>query len=275
MANDETLEGVLSRYPGFEKELRPMLEASLALRRFEDVAASAEFKRRSKTALQAHMRAHPRTAIAVRRPAVFRYAVGFAMLLLAFTTTGTALAQSALPGQALYSWKLASERVWRRVHVNRVYVDLELSSRRLHELIAVQGDPERAAEALQAYAASLEVLQNDVKLAPKNALSARNVISAHKEAVRSLLSGRGEDPEEFFTILPTLDEVIEKNPDQNEPATTPDMQIPIITVIPPLGGKHEDDDDQGGGSSASEDNEAGPSLGETINGAIDELLGLP
>jgi hypothetical protein len=274
MGKGETLEGVLSRYPEVADELRTILEASLALRQFEDLKVTDEFKQRGKADLQAHMRAHPRQA-ANRRTVILRYAVGVAMLLLAFTTTGTALAQSALPGQALYGWKLASEQVWRRVHVNRVYVDLELSSRRLHELIAVQGDPERAAQAVQDYAASLEVLQNDVKLAPKNALSARNVISAHKEAVRSLLSGRGQDPEEFFTILPSLDQVIEKNPDQNEPATTPDLQIPIVTLIPPLGGKHEDDDDQGGDSSASPEDEPAPSLGETINGAIDELLGLP
>lgn len=267
----KSLEEVVARYPEHADQLRPLLQASQKLMNFEGGLPSPEFKQRGRAALGAHMRAHPVKIVSQRPRTVMRFAVGFATLMLAFATVGTAFAQSALPGQALYGWKLASERVWRSVHVNRVYVDLELSSRRLKELLAVQNDPQRARQALADYAASLAVLQNDVTLSPTKALSARNVISAHKEAVRSLLDESGQNADEFFIILPNLDGVIKANPDQDLPATTPESQIPLATIVPPLGNKNEN---KGGDSSASEQG-GGQSIGEAVNEAIDDLLGLP
>jgi hypothetical protein len=266
----ESLEEVLAGYPEHAAQLRPLLEMSQEFITLQNVSVSAEFKQRGRAALQQHMRAHPRAASARPRMGM-RLAVGFATIVLTFTTAATALAQSALPNQALYSWKLASEKVWRAVHVNPVYVDLELSNRRMNELLAVQSDPTLAPVALAAYAASLEVLRQDVARMPTKALSARDIITAQKEAVRSLLNTSGRNPDEFFGILPTLDEVIEANPDQEVPRSTPQLQLPVVTALPPLGGNAEGQED-GEGDAGASDEDAG-SVGDAINEVIDTILG--
>ena len=60
-------------------------------------------------------------------PLIWTVAISLAVLVIAFFVTGTALAQSALPGQLLYDWKLSSEQIWRASSPDRVGVDLELA----------------------------------------------------------------------------------------------------------------------------------------------------
>ena len=51
--------------------------------------------------------------------------------------TTTAFAQTAMPGHALYGWKLGSEIVWRTVSADQVSVDLSLAERRTDEITTV------------------------------------------------------------------------------------------------------------------------------------------
>jgi hypothetical protein len=78
---------------------------------------------------------------------------------LALLTAATAYAQRALPGEAFYPWKLASENTWRLVTPDTVGFDLLVAERRLEELIAVQDDPALYAQTLDAYLEVKERLQ--------------------------------------------------------------------------------------------------------------------
>jgi hypothetical protein len=77
--------------------------------------------------------------------------VGLAAVLLALLVTGTAYAQSTLPGDALYGWKLASEDAWRAVSADPVETDLVIAERRVNELTVVGDDPALRAQTLESY----------------------------------------------------------------------------------------------------------------------------
>lgn len=149
-----TLDECLRRYPDQAAQLRPLLQTALRFDVARDVRPSSAFRARARGQLTNYMKAHPH-----RRPrvasSVWRAVVSLAVLVMAFLITGTAFAQSALPGQALYAWKLSSERVWRAVAPDRTAVDVTLADRRADEMAAVAADPAREAQARQGY---LEVL---------------------------------------------------------------------------------------------------------------------
>ena len=100
-------------------------------------------------------------------PLIQRTALTFAVLVAALLVTGTAQAQSALPGDTFYTWKRASEQVWRAISPDPVATDVILAERRLNEWIAVAKDPSRSAGAKIAYLESLTSLKsrnnNDVE----------------------------------------------------------------------------------------------------------------
>lgn len=227
MHSGDELDLCLKRYPEYSAELRPLLQAAQKLELAGDVVASPEFKTRTRARLGEQLRVRPRRPV-WRRPAlVVRYAASLAVLVLTFATTGFALAQNALPGDFLYSWKLTSEQVWRSLHTNRVYVDLELTQRRLQEWLAVQADPQLAPAALEAYAASLHVLEADVALMPQKATRARDAMSAQKQIVTDNSNPSVEDIDEFFGIIPNLQNLIDENPQQDKPAD-PTLELPVI-----------------------------------------------
>jgi hypothetical protein len=72
-------------------------------------------------------------------------------MVLAFVLVSTAFAQSALPGEPLYGWKLASEKFWRTVTTDPIGTDLQLSNRRISEYVAVSKDETRRARVLSGY----------------------------------------------------------------------------------------------------------------------------
>jgi hypothetical protein len=65
--------------------------------------------------------------------------------------TSTVFAQGALPGEGLYNWKLASERLWRAMAVNPLETDLKISDRRINEYVAVSSDEQRRTQVLLGY----------------------------------------------------------------------------------------------------------------------------
>lgn len=62
------------------------------------------------------------------------------MLLITLVTTHTVLAQSALPGEDLYRWKVTSEHIWRGMSADPLVTDLRLVDRRLDGYIALSRD---------------------------------------------------------------------------------------------------------------------------------------
>jgi RNA polymerase sigma factor (sigma-70 family) len=160
-----TLDECLLLYPEYASQLSPLLETALLLNLGRDVEPLPTFTAYTRSAVTQYMRSHPRQRRIVM-PLIQRTALTFAVLIAALLVTGTAEAQSALPGDTLYTWKRASEQVWRAISPNPVATDVTLAERRLYEWIAVAKDPSRSAGAKTAYLESLTSLRsrnNDVE----------------------------------------------------------------------------------------------------------------
>jgi len=140
----------LARYPDHAAQLKPILITASHLTQGRGIQPSAAFKARARARLTLHMQAHPR-----RRSrfgfAFRRFATGLVVILLTLLATGTAYAQSALPGDLLYDWKLASERTWRAVSPDPIAADIAIANRRISELNSVAEDPIRRTRALEGY----------------------------------------------------------------------------------------------------------------------------
>lgn len=146
---ESNIEECLTRYPEHAAQLQPLLMAATRLARGREVMPDPAYKARARTQLNIHMQSHPQP----RRvsPAFWRFAVGFVTMILLFVASGTTFAQQALPGDALYNWKLTSEHVWRMTSSDQLGVDLTLSNRRVNELVVVSSDEIRRARAIEKY----------------------------------------------------------------------------------------------------------------------------
>ncbi len=144
-----TLDECLARHPGQAAQLKPLLQAALRLERGRAVAPSPAFKARARAQLTEHMKAHPRHKHG--KFSLWRIAIGLAAIFLAFLMTGTTFAQSALPGDRLYDWKLNSEDIWRAISLDPLGTDLDFSNRRVLEIVAVSSDEDRRVRALEEY----------------------------------------------------------------------------------------------------------------------------
>jgi len=145
-----TLDQCLSRHPKHAQQLRPVLLTDAYLEHARETRPSAAFKARVRARLTRDMQAYPRGRAGFNF-AFLRLAMSFALIVLALLLTGTVYAQGALPGDLLYSWKLASENVWRAVSRDPVGTDLAIAQRRVDELIAVGNDPALRSQALEEY----------------------------------------------------------------------------------------------------------------------------
>jgi hypothetical protein len=139
----------LNRYPDQAAELKPLLLAATRLSRAREVMPDPSYKARARTQLNLYMQQHPQR----RRisPVIWRFAISVAAVLLIFVASGTAFAQSSLPGDALYNWKLTSEHVWRLTSNDQLSVDITLSNRRVNELVSVSNNVARRARAIENY----------------------------------------------------------------------------------------------------------------------------
>ncbi len=96
-----------------------------------------------------------------KKPSILpRMALTYAVLIAALLITGTAKAQSALPGDVLYGLKRTSEQAWLFVSPDPVGTDIVLANRRLDEWMAVQKDPTRSTYAQHDYFEALTDLQS-------------------------------------------------------------------------------------------------------------------
>jgi RNA polymerase sigma factor (sigma-70 family) len=153
------------RYPEYADQLVPLLETALLLYLGRDVKPMAAFNSYTHDALIQYTHFHPRRTRNVVMPALQRTTMSLAMLAAFFLVTGTAQAQSALPGDVFYAWKRTSEQAWRAMSPDPVAADIVLAERRLSEWIAVSKDSARSTSARGNYLEALNRLKstNDVE----------------------------------------------------------------------------------------------------------------
>ncbi|MEX2143244.1 MAG: hypothetical protein WD740_01505 [Anaerolineales bacterium] len=238
-SGESTLEECLADFPEQSAELKRLLVVSLKTL-LQDLKASPEFKASARTRLLEHMRSNPRRPKWHQTPAL-RYASMFATLVLALATAGTALAQQALPGDVLYDWKLASERLWRSIQADRVDADLALVERRVYELRAIQGLSALEVIGVTEYAEQLLELRNDVTLDSGDIERVNAILASQKEILSDFFANSQADlpdPEELFGLIPLP---VEETPSQDEGSLAdPDLSVPPVLPppIPPV--KKED-----------------------------------
>ena len=152
----------LARHPRHAAQLKPVLLVADSFEQGLAIEPSPAFKARARAKLTLHMQAHPRHRSSRAGFAFWRLVTGLAMLMLALLATGTVYAQSAVPGDLLYTWKLTSERAWRAVSPDPIRTDLMIANRRIDEMNAVANDPVRSALALEGYQEVLARLQAEL-----------------------------------------------------------------------------------------------------------------
>lgn len=228
-----TLDECEKRYPEYAAQLMPLLETALLLDCGRSVTPISSFREYTHDVLIQHVQSRlPRRRNAM--PMLQRTALTFAMLVVAFLATGTAHAQSALPGSAFYGWKRTSEQVWRVLSSDPVAVDLVLAERRLREWVAVASDPVFNAKARMDYFEAL------TKLESTNDLDALTRIIPELQAQRQILEVAGMPAPELdnylVDVIATLpvDLVAEIAPTEDVPAETeaPTDVAPVETEVP-------------------------------------------
>lgn len=155
---EANVEECLALYPEQAAQLEPLLKAATKLSRGREVIPDPAYKARARAQLSIYMQQNPQRKRV--SPLFWRFAIGIATMLLAFLATGTSFAQSALPGDQLYDWKLTSENVWRMTSNDQLGVDITLSNRRVNELVVVSQDQMRRARAMESYEKLLVKFQN-------------------------------------------------------------------------------------------------------------------
>ncbi len=215
-SGDANLGECLNRYPTYALALEPILLTSLDLERGREARPSAAFKARVRAKLTREMQAHPRRS--VRFHFMFmRLATNLAVILLALLSAGTAYAQSAMPGNPFYPWKLISENAWRMVSPDPVGTDLAIADRRAAELIAIGNNAEQRTQAVDAY---LEVLARlELEMNAENEARIRLALNAQIEELNK--SGIFL-PQPEQNILPQLE----------EPTVVPTVTPFLIPEIP-------------------------------------------
>ncbi|HMB23832.1 MAG TPA: hypothetical protein VKP08_13415 [Anaerolineales bacterium] len=144
-----SLDECLKRYPEHARELQPLLQAATKLARGREVLPDPAYKARARTQLNIYMQQHPQRKQV--SPIFTRFAIAVMTVLTLFLASGTAFAQTAMPGDAFYTWKLTSEDVWRFTSSDPLGVDITLSNRRVNELVSVSSDQARRARAVENY----------------------------------------------------------------------------------------------------------------------------
>lgn len=216
LADGETPEACLAQYPQHAVELRPLLIAAETMGASAQAHPLPEFKMRTREQLIKHMQANPRQVAKPIMAPLFRLAFGMTTLLLAFFVVGTALAQSALPGEALYPLKLASEQAWLHIAPDPLGAKLALTERRIDEAMATSGNPAAMEIALREYNNILASLESYTELADRQRIEAALQIQTEQLKDAGLL-----------TTLPANEETL--TPEPLLPLTAPDVELPLAT----------------------------------------------
>jgi hypothetical protein len=187
----------LTRYPEHAAELKPLLQAATRLARGREIIPDPSYRARARTQLNVYMQQNPqRKRIS---PVLWRFAISVAAVLLIFVASGTAFAQSSLPGDALYNWKLTSEHVWRLTSNDQLSVDITLSQRRVNELVSVSDNAARRARAVENYEKLLIKFQ-----AEKDQVKRARILPILRAQHEALIKA-GVDVTELETYFTTLE----------------------------------------------------------------------
>lgn len=153
-AGTSDIDGCLKRHPSLREELEPLLKIATSIQRPPDIGPSREFKVRARASLMEHIHAEgtvtkPWLVGPVVRAKRMAYAVRLKAATVALAVVasvcglggGLAYAsQDSLPGDNLYSVKLATEQL-RRVlttdDVGEVELELVFADTRVEEMAAV------------------------------------------------------------------------------------------------------------------------------------------
>jgi len=146
---EASIDQCLARYPEHAAQLQPLLRAATKLSRARNVIPDPSYRMRARSQLNTFMQQNPQRKRV--SPVLWRFSIAFATVMLLFLASGTAFAQQALPGDALYNWKLTSEHLWRFTSNDQLDFDIALSNRRVSELMEVSHDEMRRAWAIQNY----------------------------------------------------------------------------------------------------------------------------
>ena len=178
LSNDTaTVDECLARYPQYAEQLKPLLGTIRYLKLGRSVKPSLAFKSYSRVHLTQHLHFNPRHS--QWSQFFWRITTTFAVLMATLLVTGTAHAQTVLPGDNFYSWKRASEEIWRALSINSINADIVLSERRLNEWMAVADDPKLSAEAMLSYFEELDRLKQKDTVETHNFIAP--VIQTHHE----------------------------------------------------------------------------------------------
>lgn len=206
LAQGETLQACLERYPEQAAELQPLLAAAALLEAESHLNPSPAFKMRARAQLRDHMQAHPRqhSHLSPHLSPAFRFGLSAIAVLFAFSTMGMALAQFALPGDMLYSWKLASEQGWRAISPDPVGVDLSRGNRRIDEALALSDRSGAQSVALHGYQKVVVDLTQYHDMAVQDRIAEGLKIQQDrlKDAGLELPDSRGQDLDPS-SVLPT------------------------------------------------------------------------
>ena len=233
----------LNRHPKHALQLEPVLFTAEYLIHGREARPSGAFKSRVRSKVLQGMHAHPRKSTQFNF-IFMRFAANLAVIALALVVAGTVYAQSALPGEAFYSWKLASENAWRAVSPDPVGTDLAIADRRVDELIAVNNHPVLHSQALNAYLEVVARLQSE--LGTENDARILQALDFQTEELNSSgillpqLDQPGQDvlppfdePMPIPLATPTfLPEIPQVNPTSSNPIPLNPTAIP--SVIPSL-----------------------------------------
>jgi hypothetical protein len=200
-SGESSVEEVLARNPTNAADLEPYLRSAEWLKRGRAVKPSPFFADRLRSDILQKTQVTPRPVRGL--PFFFqRMALNVGILFLMFALVSTAFAQAALPGESLYSLKLASEKVWRVVTIDPLGTDLKISNRRINEYVAVSKDEARRARVLNGYRDLL--VQFQAKDDEKEKERIRQVLKSQQDSLRkvglsipeldSYFSGGATDP---------------------------------------------------------------------------------
>lgn len=222
LSGASSLKECLLRYPQHSSQLEPVLQTALLLDLGHEVRPVPAFINYTQEVLAQSLRFRPRRSqITVSAPMVRRLAISFAMLTAAFLATGTAYAQSAMPGETMYGWKRASEQVWQTLAPHSIEVDVALAERRLDEWIVVENDPKLSADAGEEYQKALQHLGSNG--------------NAENPAVIAVLQSQQEELANAGLSSPELNEYLNtvnvQLPEEAKPQNVPAVVLATPTVI--------------------------------------------
>jgi hypothetical protein len=226
-AGRSSIEDCLNRYPSVREQLEPLLKIALGIREPADVRPSAGFKIKARVWLMDRMHGEQaatkwpwfRFGGRIRpMPYLKRFSMSTAGVILVVVVAisalgaGTAYAsQSSLPGDTLYSVKLATEQAGMmllRDDVTRAERALGFANKRMREMeaLAEKGRSQDLEVAVEQYAYALNMTLAMIEQAADRGLATEDIMALVAEAAARHLS--------------ILDEVWDRVPEEAKAAIT-------------------------------------------------------